>query len=131
MTHTTNEATTAKPEYSEATLSILGYREEGEWVALALEMDLRGYGETWEEALEELKDVVLMQINFAHFKEHPEMIWKDAEERYWRMFREVQRARFFQAMVESSAEERHAGGLAIPTPHVLAAQKNRFLPANG
>jgi len=32
----------------QVTLNILGYREESEWVALALEMDLRGCGKTFE-----------------------------------------------------------------------------------
>jgi hypothetical protein len=55
--------------------SVLGYREDEEWVALALEMDLRGFGETFEEALDELRDLIATQISFALFKEQPEMIW--------------------------------------------------------
>ncbi len=61
------------------TLSILGYQEDEEWVALALEMDLRGYGPTFEEALGELRDPVAAQISFALFKGQPDMIWKPAE----------------------------------------------------
>jgi hypothetical protein len=37
------------------TLNIPGYFEDSEWVALALEMDLRGYGKTFYKALEDLK----------------------------------------------------------------------------
>jgi hypothetical protein len=33
-----------KSNICNVTLNILGYREDNEWVALALEMDLRGYG---------------------------------------------------------------------------------------
>ena len=129
----TDEAT-QKPVYFEATLNILGYREDGQWVALALEMDLRGYGETWNEALDDLRDLVLMQISFAHFKGQPEMIWRSAEDEYWERFRLAQRARLIEALSESFHEESaefHAGGLAMPPPHVIAAQSGRFLPANG
>ena len=62
-------------------LNVLGYREEeaeAGWVALALEMDLRGYGTTFEAALEELKELVSMQISFSRFKGQPELIWKPA-----------------------------------------------------
>lgn len=121
-------------EYFETTLSILGYQDEGEWVALALEMDLRGYGDTWEEALDDLRDLVLMQISFAHFKGQPELIWKSAEESYWQMFREVQRSRIFEAVTDepvAAEAQRHAGGLVVPPPHVIAAHRNRFSRANG
>jgi hypothetical protein len=61
------------------TLNVLGYQEEGEWVALALEMDLRGYGETFDEAFADLGDLVRMQIAFSRFKGQPELIWKAAD----------------------------------------------------
>jgi hypothetical protein len=60
-------------------LNILGYFEDSEWVALALEMDLRGYGKTFNKALEDLKGLVAMQIGFALFKGQPEMIWRPAD----------------------------------------------------
>lgn len=125
---------TEKPAYVETTLNVLGYREEGEWVALALEMDLRGYGQTWDEALDDLRDLVVMQISFAHFKGQLEMIWKSAEDEYWDRFREAQRARLLEALTHEHPEdaaELHAGGLAIPPAHVIAARSGRFLPANG
>lgn len=124
----------AKSVYFETTLSILGYREDGEWVALALEMDLRGYGRTWTEALEELDELVLMQISFAHFKGQIDMIWKSAEEQYWELFRQAQRARLAEVAAAEHADDQvefHAGGLVIPPAHVIAAQSGRFLPANG
>lgn len=117
--------------YLEAVLNILGYKEDGEWVALALEMDLRGYGATWEEAVDELRELVLMQISFAQAKNQLDMIWMSAEEKFWDMFREAQRAQILQTAPESLAEERHAGGLAIPAPHVIAAQQNQFSLAEG
>ncbi len=65
----------------EISLGILGYWDENEeaWTALALEMDLRGYGSTFEEALEDLRELVIMQVSFALSKEQPEMIWKPSD----------------------------------------------------
>jgi hypothetical protein len=60
-------------------LNILGYKEDGEWIALALEMDLRGHGKTWQSALVELNELVAMQVGFAHFKGQPELICKPAD----------------------------------------------------
>ena len=60
-------------------VSVLGYREDDEWCALALEMDLRGYGRTFREALDDLRDSMTMQIGFAHFKDELDMIFRPAE----------------------------------------------------
>ena len=44
--------------------------------AAALEMDLRGYGQTFDgEALEDLRESMTMQIGFAHFKDELDMIF--------------------------------------------------------
>jgi hypothetical protein len=61
------------------TYTAVGYEEEGEWVAHSLEMDLQGFGATFELALEELKELVALQISFAWFKRQPELIWKQSE----------------------------------------------------
>lgn len=68
------------------TLNVLGYHSDGQWVALALEMDLRGYGETFDEACEDLTDLVGMQISFSRFKGQPELIWKAAEPIWFERF---------------------------------------------
>ena len=48
-----NRTMTSGPNSTGIFLDVLGYRErEGEWVALALEMDLRGYGATYDQALD-------------------------------------------------------------------------------
>ena len=124
-----------KPSYVEgAPLSVLGYREEGEWVALALEMDLRGYGPTFEVALEELRDLVLMQISFAHSRDQPEMIWKNAEDEYWEEFRRARESQLLtipSASPAPAAAEVHAGGLTLPPTHLIAAREGRFAPADG
>ena len=63
----------------DVTVSVRGLQEGGEWCAPALEMDLRGYGRTFDEALEDLHDAMTMQISFAQFKEETDMKFHPAE----------------------------------------------------
>lgn len=47
------------------TLNVLGVREDEMWCAIALEMSLRGYGETFEDALEGLQETIIAQVTYA------------------------------------------------------------------
>ena len=47
------------------TLNVLGVREDEKWCAIALEMSLLGYGETFEEALEDLQETIIAQVTYA------------------------------------------------------------------
>ena len=117
---TKSDKPVAMPE--EVDLSVLRYREDGEWVALALEMDIRGYGATADKAFEELGELVAMQLSFAHFKGQPELIWRSAEPKYWRRFRAVKRQQI-QGFVSSSSlrsPDYAAGHLSLPPAHVIA-----------
>ncbi len=134
MTRKTKKPGPERWAYFETTISVLGYQEDAEWVALALEMDLRGDGRTWEEALDDLRDLVFMQISFAHHKGQPEMIWKSAEGSYWQRYREAQRDALVRRLTEDhpqTAPVSHAGGLEIPAAYVIAAQKDQFSLADG
>lgn len=106
----------------ELTLNVLGYREETGWTALALEMDLRGYGESFKDAVEDLMDLVRMQISFAHFKGQPEMVWKPAEGAWWSLFAQVRRERLEASVAQTSQDEDDYGiaGLRIPPAHEIA-----------
>ncbi len=66
-------------EYPEVVINVLGYRDEDEWVALALEMDLRGSGATFETALDELDEAIEVQMQFAAKQGWYDSIWKPAE----------------------------------------------------
>ena len=121
----------AKPA-STLTLSVLGYREGDEWIAVALEMDLRGYGSTVDEAFEELTDLVTTQLSFARFKGQPEMIWKPAEPIYWRLFADAVREQL-QGLASSTHRAENADyvarGLPIPPLHVIE-KLSQFSQAN-
>ena len=103
-------------------LNVLGYREEGDWVALALEMDLRGYAATIDEALTELADLVATQMSFARFKRQPEMISKPAEPVYWRLFETAVLDHLRDLALDSapSNPEYKARSLPLPPAHVIA-----------
>lgn len=53
---------------------VLIYKEDGEFVAHALEMDLLGYGATQKEAMESLREMILCQISFAHEKQDADVL---------------------------------------------------------
>ena len=123
-----------KPEFFEIGWNILGYKAEGEWVALALEMDLRGYGKTWDEALANLRDLALMQIGFARFKRQPEMIFKPADPVWFQLFAEVRRAKFEEAVragtADRSMSDYQTGALPIPSAHLIAKIQKNFTLAD-
>ena len=76
------------------TFSVIAFREDAEWTAVTLEMDLRGYGSTPQEAFADVIDMVKAQVSFAVQRKHPESVWRRAEEKYWRMFEEARRNHF-------------------------------------
>jgi hypothetical protein len=115
---------------STVVLNVLGYREDGEWVALALEMDLRGYGGTFGEALQELKDLVATQIRFAQFKGQSELVWKPAEAVWFERFADTRRERL-NALVqhrEPSDSSYDVAGLVLPPSHSLGLEVPQFVP---
>ncbi len=71
-------------------LRILIYQDEddtlGAYIALALEMDLRGYGSTKDEALAHLRDLVETQISFALFKKDSSLILFPDDEEYFLLY---------------------------------------------
>jgi hypothetical protein len=111
-------------------LNVLGYHEDGRWVALALEMDLRGYGETFDEAVDDLKELVVMQIGFSRFKGQPELIWKAAEPIWFDRFAETRRAYLDDLIrdAETLEPEYNVAGLPIPEAHIIAALSKGFVP---
>ena len=97
-------------------LNVLGYREDEEWIALALEMDVRGYGKTFGEALQELQDLVSTQLRFARFKAHPDLVWRPAEPVWFERFADARRERL-NALVQARELADPAydvAGLVIP-----------------
>ena len=66
-------------------ISVILFREGSTWTALALEMDIRGYGSTRKSAVDDALAMIVAQVSFASQMGHVESIWKPSEEKYWRM----------------------------------------------
>jgi hypothetical protein len=63
-----------KTHYYDLFTRVLIYKEDDRFVAHALDFDLLGYGDTEDEAKEELQELVANQMMFSHGKNKPEMI---------------------------------------------------------
>ncbi|HEY3762284.1 MAG TPA: hypothetical protein VGN23_11110 [Verrucomicrobiae bacterium] len=72
-------------------IRVLIYKEDGEFAARALELDLIGYGKTEVEAVEELKGVLEAQISFAHQMQDKNLIEFPAEKALFSRWDEAQR----------------------------------------
>ena len=106
----------------ELAINVLGYKEDDDWVALALEMDIRGYGETFADALGELSELIDMQVTFALQKKQSEMIYSPADPIWFERFAEVRRERLAALATPSSESASYqVAGLTLPDPHVIAA----------
>ena len=59
-------------------VSVLGYKEHDDWVAHALEMDIIGVGDTWEDALSVLGENIHAQVSFAKYRGDDSLIFQPA-----------------------------------------------------
>lgn len=75
-------------------IRVLICREDGEFVARALEMDLLGFGKTEREAVESLKQSVEAQISFAHQMNDASLIYFPAEADYFKRWEDAQKKAF-------------------------------------
>jgi len=104
-------------------VSVISFRDGDTWTALALEMDLRGYGPTVEAANNDLREMLMAQVSFAVQMGHPESVWNRAADEYWRMFEEVRREQF---VAEVSGSEPITDRIADMVPlSLLPALKHR------
>lgn len=89
--------------------------EEGGFGAVALEMGQWGFGDTPEEALEELAGVVEAHVAHAIGRGEPELLDDPAPERYQAMAREL-RVDYLRGV--SPPPDRFARALPLPVPDV-------------
>lgn len=92
-----------KKMMTELSIRVLGFREDDQWCALALEMDLRGYGDTFEEAEADLQKAVAMQLSFAIHKEKFEMALFPAEQKYFKIYNDIFGKKVFATITRSNA----------------------------
>ena len=73
-------------------IRVLIYREDGEYCAHALEMDLMGFGKTSRLAVAELTELIYAQISFARFKNDDSLLLFPAERALFKRWEEAQSA---------------------------------------
>ncbi len=91
---------------------VLLYREDGMWVALALELNVIGTGTTADAAAVELIEAIESQLSFAQSRGNLDTIWRQASNERWEQWRAVKQASVLQqlqaahkATVVDSSEE--------------------------
>jgi hypothetical protein len=89
-----NERASMSEETKTFEVSVVVFREDSAFTAVALEMDVRGYGPTSADAIADLMEMLEAQVNYAVEMGHPETVWHRAEEQYWSMFEDARRQRF-------------------------------------
>lgn len=101
---------------------VLGLHEGGEWCALALDMSLRGYGATSEEAVQDLSEAIEAQVSFAMEHDSLDNIWVPAAPHYVELYQQARRQglrRYLEANDKpADAEAEYAAGdLPLPRAH--------------
>ncbi len=113
----------------ETTINILGFfdKEEGAWSAVALELDLWGFGDTKEESLQELVEMIEAQMGFSEFKENPDLLLRPAPAMYFHMHAQAQEEAL-RASIHHEKTERDtfAGGFPLSS---LTEKNNNFAVA--
>lgn len=123
-----------KNTFCDISINVLGYMEDEEWVALALEMDLRGYGKTFDGAMDDLFEQVAMQLSFAEYKGALDMALFPAEAVWFQLFAQVRSVQLRDKMARRTMEspDYRVCGMEMPSAHDIDKYKNNFaLTGNG
>lgn len=103
----------------EPTLNVLGVREDDAWCAIALDMSLRGYGDTFDAALETLLDAAEAQVSFALEHDTLDQIFIPAEPHYFRLHADMRREaikRKLQGRVQTGLPDYCVADIPLPLP---------------
>ena len=101
------------------TINVLGVREDDVWCAIALEMSLRGYGTTFDDALHELHEAIEAQISFAVQNNTVDQIFIPTEPHYFKLYADLKRAALKRSVLErkeSDLPDYRVGDIALPKP---------------
>ena len=109
-------------------VSVIVFRDGATWTALALEMDIRGYGASRKAAVDDALAMITAQVSFAVQMGHAESVWKPADEKYRRMWENARRNQF---MAEISGSEAPADEIAdlVPIPLFGLKHKDEWIAA--
>ena len=103
----------------ELTINVLGVREDDAWCAIALEMSLRGYGRTFEAALDELREAIEAQVSFAVQQDTLDQIFMPAEPHYFKLYADMKREALKRKLLNRSQPglpDYRVGDIPLPAP---------------
>ena len=106
---------------------VLGLEEDDSWCAIALDMSLRGYGNTFEEALGALGEAIDAQVSFAIQHDTLDSIFVPAEAHYVEIYSDIRR----KALVDHlTGNETRWGNYAVSDlPLKANVSTGDFVPA--
>ena len=110
-------------------LRVLGYEEDGEWCALCLEMDLRGYGDSFDDAMEELHNAIVNQFTFAAQMNNPDLLSFGVEEKYHVMYAQAQQEAMSDYITGSQEAARSQLISELPVPPVEQIPRGAYAQA--
>ena len=103
----------------ELTINVLGVREDDAWCAIALEMSLRGYGRTFEAALDALRETIEAQVSFAVQQDSLDQIFMPAEPHYFKLYADMKREALKRKLLNRSQPglpDYRVGDIPLPAP---------------
>ena len=110
-------------------LRVLGYRkDDGPWAAHCLETDLVGYGDSFEQAMAELKELTDMQVGFAFFKNQPALLDRQAPSDIIEIYTNLVRQILQNFTVSRVTDERHRIS-SLPWPSNVSKSGTAFVQA--
>ena len=78
---------TTEIDFNKETIKVIGYREDGLWYALGLEVSILGHGETFQEPVSLLEELIQDQIEFCN--ENDISYHYRSEEKYFQLYEEL------------------------------------------
>lgn len=114
--------------FTDSTIGVVAVQDGGEWLAVALEMDLQAHGKTHQAALDALAEMVISQIAFAMQKKQPDLVFRDAEPMYWQMYDRERRAAMRATLMQQKREDSDIRASNLPINDGLIAQFQRKKP---
>lgn len=100
----------------EIMVNVLGVREDDEWQAIALELNLVGFGDSFESAVADLNQTIEAQISFAVQHDTLDSIFVPADPKYLQIYADIRRASIKSSILNSEWMDRDYVVRDIPLP---------------
>lgn len=97
---------------------------EGNWCAVALDLDIVAEGKTQDEVVKDLNDLIEAQIGFALFKGDLSLIWRKAPPEYWEIYERL-RQKHVRELAGQAIEGDEGSVSDLPFPDMAAIERNR------